>query len=66
MMDKLKRILWRSKKGAISEPEMSPTGGSGAEERLRAAEYEEGRGPAREGAERVRDDVHDDPRPPLK
>jgi hypothetical protein len=32
-----------------------PTGGSGGAERLREANYEEGEGPARPGAERDRD-----------
>jgi hypothetical protein len=59
MIGKLKRILSRKKSGN-AEPETSPAGGSGAEERLRAAEYEEGRGPAREGAERIRDDLPSD------
>ncbi len=55
MIGKLKRIVsW--KKSEPAKPETSPAGGSGAEERLRAAEYEEGRGPAREGGERTRDD----------
>jgi hypothetical protein len=55
MIGKLKRMLSR-KKSDPPKPENSPAAGSAAEERLRAAEYEEGRGPAREGAERVRDD----------
>jgi hypothetical protein len=59
MIRKLKRIVSR-KKSDPAEPETSPTGGSGAEERLRAAEYEEGRGAAREGAERLRDDEQND------
>ena len=37
-------------------PEILPSGGSGAEERLRAAEHEEGNAPARKGAEKTRDD----------
>jgi hypothetical protein len=36
-------------------PEILPSGGSGAEERLRAAQHEEGNAPARKGAEKTRD-----------
>jgi hypothetical protein len=44
------------------EPEISSTEGSAALERLRAAEFEEGRGPAREGADPDRDHARTDPR----
>jgi hypothetical protein len=37
-------------------PETLPSGGSGAEERLREADHEEGNAPARKGAEKTRDD----------
>jgi hypothetical protein len=38
----------------VEEPENLPADGSGAEERLRSAEHEEGKAPARQGEERVR------------
>lgn len=62
MIRKLKRIVSRPKKNDPAEPEISSTEGSGAMERLRAAEFEEGRGPGREGAESDRDELRSDPR----
>jgi len=62
MIRKRKNTAASSKKIDTEEPEISSAEGSGAQERLRAAEYEEGRGPAREGADADRNQVRSDPR----
>lgn len=41
------------------EAESLPSGGSAGQERRRAADHEEGRAPARKGAETDREDEHD-------
>ena len=53
---KLHEVQKHDQNGDEPVPEILPSGGSGAEERLRAAEHEEGNAPARKGAEKTRDD----------
>ena len=53
-MNKSKRLTCDDSQQDVPVPEHLPAGGSAAEERLRAAQHEEGRAPARAGAETTR------------
>ena len=50
-IDRLKHVPSQPQTGEPAEPELLPSGGSAAEERLREAEHQQGRAPARKGAE---------------